>query len=477
MRKVYPLILASRKKETRDYLMVKAPYDGQEVGQVSLAGEAEIELAIQKAVEAFESLKFMPAYQKAKNLHLISQVIKDRGEELARIIALEAGKPITFAKIEVIRCTELFAWAAEEIKRFGGEIVPLDLDKLGENRMGINKRFPIGPVLGISPFNFPLNLVAHKVAPALAVGNPIIIRPSSATPITAIILGEIIAQTDLPEGSISVLPCKTALAEKMVKDERIAMFTFTGSPKVGWRLKKEAGRKRVTLELGGNAALIIDSLRFKDFLLNRTIIGGYYQAGQVCISVQRIFIQKSLYDTFLDEFIEKVKNIPTGDPMDENTITGPLINKSSADQVYEWIQEAVAGGAKLLVGGERHSQSPCVITPAILTNTTPDMKINSLEVFGPVVTVEPYQEFEDAIAMVNDSMYGLQTGVFTDDLSHAFYAYNYLDVGGVIINDIPTYRSDPMPYGGVKMSGCGREGIKYAMEEMSEGKFLVFKYA
>ncbi|MBT8763951.1 aldehyde dehydrogenase family protein [Desulfohalobiaceae bacterium Ax17] len=477
MRKVYPLILGNMKKETRDYLTVKAPYDNQEVGQVSLAGEAEIELAIQKAVEAFEILKFMPVYQKEEILHQVSLAIKARGEELARIIALEGGKPITFAKIEVARCAELFAWAAEETKRFGGEIVPLDLDRIGENRMGINKRFPIGPVLAITPFNFPLNLVAHKVAPALAVGNPIIIKPSPATPITAIILGEIIAQTDLPEGSISVLPCKTALAEKMVKDERIAMFTFTGSPKVGWYLKKEAGRKRVTLELGGNAALIVDSLKYKDFLLERAIIGGYYHAGQVCISIQRIFIQESLYDTFLQEFIDRVKRIPVGDPLDEKTITGPLINKSSADQVYEWIQEAVADGAKLLVGGERHSQSPCVITPAVLTNTTPDMKVNSLEVFGPVVTIEPYEKFEDAIAMTNNSIYGLQAGVFTDDLSHAFYAYNHLDVGGVIINDIPTYRSDPMPYGGVKMSGCGREGIKYAMEEMTEGKFLALKYA
>lgn len=473
----YPLILGNKKLETGEYLTIKAPYDNQEVGQVNLAGEAEIEQAIQQALKAFEVLKFMPAYQKADILHRISRAIKDRGEELARIIALEAGKPITFARIEVARCTELFAWAAEEIKRFGGEIVPLDLDKLGENRLGLNKRFPIGPVLGISPFNFPLNLVAHKVAPALAVGNPIIIRPSSATPITAIILGEIISETDLPEGSISVLPCKTALAEKMVKDDRIAMFTFTGSPKVGWYLKKEAGRKRVTLELGGNAALIVDSLRYKDFLLDRAIIGGYYQAGQVCISIQRIFVQKSLYDSFLEEFIQRVKNIPAGDPLDEKTITGPLINKSSADQVYEWIQEAVAGGAKLLVGGKRSSESNCVITPAVLTNTTPDMKVNRLEIFGPVVTVEPYEKFEDAVAMTNDSMYGLQAGVFTDDLSNAFYAYNHLDVGGVIINDIPTYRSDPMPYGGVKMSGCGREGIKYAMEEMTEGKFLALKYA
>ncbi|MCD6319301.1 MAG: aldehyde dehydrogenase family protein [Candidatus Desulfofervidaceae bacterium] len=470
----YSLFIGNKIKTTDHRLLVNSPYDGQPVAEVCLAGETEIELAIESALKAFSVLKHLPAHIKANILSQISQGVKERAEELARTMALEAGKPISLAKIEVARCIDLFQYAAEEIKRWGGEVVPLDLDKLGENRMGIYKRFPIGPILSITPFNFPLNLVAHKVAPALAVGNPVIIRPSSATPITALILGEILAQADLPEGSFSVVPCPTSLAEKMVKDDRIAMFTFTGSPDVGWYLKSIAGRKRVTLELGGNAALVIDSLRFKDFLLNRGTFGAFYQAGQVCISVQRIFVKEDLYEPFLEGFLEKVKTIHTGDPMDEKTLVGPLISKEAADRVETWIKEALAEGAKLLIGGKREGN---VIYPTVLTNTRPEMKVNAKEIFGPVVTVEKYQTFEAAIAAVNDSVYGLQAGIFTDDLSQAFYAYNHIDTGGVIINDVPTYRSDPMPYGGVKQSGQGREGIKYAMEEMSEGKILAIKYA
>jgi len=470
---VYPLYVGNKPVKTDNLFTVSSPYNGQTVGEISLAGEKEIEEAIKAAQEAFAVLKEMPAYKRSQILLQIKQGVEKRAEELAQIMAQEAGKPITFARIEVSRCIELFQYAAEEVKRFEGKVLPIDLDKLSENRLGIYKRFPIGPILCITPFNFPLNLVAHKVAPALAVGNPVIIRPSSATPITALILGEIMAETDLPEGSFSVLPCSTELAEKMVKDDRLAMLTFTGSPKVGWYLKSIAGRKRVTLELGGNAGLIIDSLRFKDFLLQRAAFGAFYQAGQVCISVQRIFVREDLFKEFLEAFVERAKQTPAGDPMDEKTVVGPLINEAAADRVEAWIKEAVEGGARLLCGGERKGN---VILPTVLTNTKPDMKVNALEVFGPVVTVEPYKEFKEAVAAVNNSIYGLQAGVFTDNLNHAFYAYQKLDVGGVIINDVPTYRSDPMPYGGVKQSGLGREGIRYAMEEMSEGKIMVVKW-
>jgi len=472
--RLYPLFIGNKTKTTDSRLLVSSPYNNQPVAEVCLAGEAQVELAIESALKAFSVLKHLPAYIKAKILSQISQGVKERAEEFAQTMALEAGKPISLARIEVARCIDLFQYAAEEVKRWGGELVPLDLDKLGENRLGIYKRFPIGPILGITPFNFPLNLVAHKVAPALAVGNPVIIRPSSATPITALILAEILAQTDLPEGSFSVIPCPTSLGEKMVRDERIAMFTFTGSPDVGWYLKGIAGRKRVALELGGNAALVIDSLRFKDFLLDRTTFGAFYQAGQVCISVQRIFVKEDLFESFLDGFLEKVKAVHTGDPMDERTLVGPLINKEAANRVETWIKEALNEGAKLLIGGKREGN---IIYPTVLTNTQPDMKVNAKEIFGPVVTVEPYQKFEAAIAAVNNSVYGLQAGIFTDNLNQAFYAYNHIDTGGVIINDVPTYRSDPMPYGGIKLSGQGREGIKYAMEEMSEGKILAIKYA
>jgi len=470
---VYPIILGQKTVYTEKRLTVYSPYTHQPVSEVCLATEKEVEEAILAAQKAFSILKHMPAYIKANALFQISEEVKEKAEELAQIITKEAGKPISLARIEVNRCIDLFKYAAEEAKRFGGEIVPLDLDKLGENRLGIYRRFPIGPMLGITPFNFPLNLVAHKVAPALAVGNPIIIKPSSATPTAALILGEIIAKTDLPEGTISILPCSTDIAEKMVKDDRLVMLTFTGSPEVGWYLKNIAGRKRVVLELGGNAALVISSLRLKEFLLERAIFGAFYQAGQVCISIQRIFVRKDLYKEFLNDFLKKVEDVKTGDPFDEDVLVGPLINKSAADRVESWIKEAIEGGAKLLIGGERKDN---LIYPTVLTNTRPEMKVNAKEIFGPVVTVESFEKFNDAVAMVNNSVYGLQTGIFTDKLEEVFYAYNHLDVGGVIINDIPTYRSDPMPYGGVKLSGLGREGIRYAMEEMSEGKLLAIKY-
>ncbi len=472
-----PLILANNLVETSQSLFVYSPYSGEEVSRVCKADKREIDEAIEKALWAFGKLREIPVYKRAEILHSIANSIQEKKEDFARLIALEAGKPITFARIEVDRCSELFDWAAEEIKRWGGDVIPLEMDALGENRMGVYRRFPIGPILAITPFNFPLNLVAHKVAPALAVGNSVIVRPSSSTPGAALLLGKIISETGLPQGSISVLPCDTSLAQEMVADPRIAMFTFTGSAEVGWRLKGVAGRKRTTLELGGNAALIVDSLRFGEFLFSRTLMGAYYQAGQVCISVQRIFVRSDIYKEFLDEMVKRVKDLPTGDPLDEKVICGPLINRQAADRVETWINEAKRGGAKVVVGGERVESLASMITPCILTHTSPDMKVNCMEVFGPVVTVEPYDEFEDAISRANDSVYGLQTGVFTDEISRAFYAYEHLEVGGVIINDIPTYRCDPMPYGGVKMSGCGREGVRYAMEEMTEGRLLVLKFA
>ena len=471
--RIYPILIGNRPKETDNYITINSPYDNQTVAKVCMAGEREIEEAIEKALKAFSVLKHLPVYVKANALAQISQGVKERAEEIARMMALEAGKPISLAKIEVSRCIELFQYASEEVKRFGGEVIPLDLDKLGENRLAIYKCFPIGVILGITPFNFPLNLVAHKVAPALAVGNPVIIKPSSAAPITALILGEIIAQTDLPEGSISILPCSTQLAEKMVKDDRLAMLTFTGSPDVGWYLKTIAGKKRVTLELGGNAALVISSLRLKEFLLERAVFGGFYQGGQVCISVQRILVKENFYESFLEAFVEKVKMIHTGNPLEENTLVGPLINQTAAQRVENWIKEALEEGAKLIIGGKREGN---VIYPTVLTHTRPEMKVNAREIFGPVVTVEPYKTFNEAIAMVNNSVYGLQAGIFTDSLEEVFSAYNQLEVGGVIVNDVPTYRSDPMPYGGIKGSGIGKEGIKYAMREMSEGKILVIKY-
>ncbi|MER3422120.1 MAG: aldehyde dehydrogenase, partial [Nitrospiraceae bacterium] len=393
-----------------------------------------------------------------------------RREEFAQMITAEAGKPITDARREVGRAIQTFTVAAEEAKRIPGEVVPLDWTPGMESYLGIARRFPIGPILGITPFNFPLNLVAHKVAPSLAAGNPIVLKPAPQTPLTALMLGEVILEAGLPAGALSMLPCENTVAEQMVMDPRFKMLSFTGSAAVGWMLKAKCGKKRVTLELGGNAGVIVEPDADLDVAAQRCVAGGYVYAGQSCISVQRIYAHQSVYDTFLEKLLARVAALKVGDPLDETTVVGPLINEATARRVEEWVEEAVAQGARVRIGGKRKGS---LFEPTVLTDVTPSMKVSCQELFGPVLTVSPYIRFDEALAALNDSQYGLQAGVFTRDVEKVFRAYRELEVGAVLVNEIPTFRADHMPYGGVKDSGLGREGLRYAVEEMTELKLLV----
>jgi glyceraldehyde-3-phosphate dehydrogenase (NADP+) len=414
-------------------------------------------------------MRTLPAFKRSDALSAISNGLKNKRDELARMITLESGKPITDAKAEVNRAVHTFQIAAEEAKRIGGEAIPLDLMAGSEGRLGLTRRVPIGPIVGISPFNFPLNLVAHKIAPAIAAGNTIILKPAPKTPLTALLLAEIIAAAGLPEGAVQIFPTTNLLAEKMVQDPRIKMLTFTGSAAVGWSLKEKLPKKRVLLELGGNAAVIIHSDADLDYAAARCVTGGFAYAGQVCISVQRIYIQEDCYQPFLDRFLPKVASLQVGDSMDEKTNMSSMISHHEAKRAESWIAEAVSAGATVLSGGKRLDN---VMTPTVLANVTPQMKVSCEEIFAPVVTVTPYQKIGEAIAAVNQSPYGLQAGIFTNDMKNIFQAFDQIEVGGLIVNDVPTYRVDHMPYGGIKESGVGREGIRYAIEEMTELKFL-----
>jgi glyceraldehyde-3-phosphate dehydrogenase (NADP+) len=462
--------IAGRWVETGATSPVRNPFNGEVLAEVCLAGESEADEAVQSAVAAFAVSRRLPAHKRAEALQKITGEITARKEEFARCLSAESGKPITDARREVGRAITTFTVAAEEAKRIPGEIVPLDITPGTDNHVGLSRRVPIGPILGITPFNFPLNLVAHKVAPALAVGNPIVLKPAPQTPLTSLLLGEVILLAGLPSGMVSILPCANAVAERMVMDERFKMVSFTGSASVGWMLKGKAGKKRVVLELGGNAGVIVEPDADLDHAADRCAVGGYAYSGQTCISVQRIYAHESVCQRFLDKLIKRVRALKVGDPSDETTVIGPLIDEGAAKRVEAWIREAEAAGAKIRIGGKRQGS---VVEATVLTDVTPEMKVSCQEIFGPVVTVSPYVKFDDALAGINDSPYGLQAGVFTRDIKKAFQSYRDLDVGTVLINEIPTFRADHMPYGGVKDSGLGREGLRYAIEEMTESKLLV----
>jgi glyceraldehyde-3-phosphate dehydrogenase (NADP+) len=382
----------------------------------------------------------------------------------------EAGKPITDARREVARAVQTFTIAAEEAKRIPGEVIPLDWTPGMDSHLGILRRVPIGPVLGITPFNFPLNLVAHKVAPALAAGNPILIKPAPQTPLTALLLAEVGLEAGVPPGGLNVLPCDNRVAERLVVDPRFKLLSFTGSAAVGWMLKAKCGKKKVVLELGGNAGVIVEQDADLDFAAQRCASGGFGYAGQTCISVQRIFVHHSVVDLFTTKLLLQVARLKGGDPNDESTVVGPLIDQHAAHRVEEWIGEAVAQGARVLLGGKRMGS---VVEATVLTNVTPTMKVSCQEVFGPVVTVTPYRQFDEALQAMNRSEYGLQAGVFTQDVNKVFHAFRHLEVGAVLVNEIPTFRAEHMPYGGVKDSGLGREGLRISIEEMTEPRFLV----
>jgi len=383
---------------------------------------------------------------------------------------VEAGKPLRDARMEVTRAIDTFRIAAEEAVRIHGEIVPLDISERATGYEGHIKRFPVGPCAFITPFNFPLNLAAHKMAPALAVGCPFILKPASSTPVSSLLMGEILADQDLPAGAFSILPCRGGEAAPLVEDERIALLSFTGSPEVGWDLKTRCGHKRIALELGGNAACIVDEGSDLDYVVPRIVLGAFYQSGQSCISVQRVIAHRSLYPELRERLAAEAADLKTGDPLDENTFLGPLITRDDADRVAAWIAEAVAGGACLICGGE---QDGPFVTATLLEDVPRDAAVYASEVFGPVATLEAFDSFEDAVARVNDSRYGLQAGVFTRDVARVRHAFAHCEVGGVVIGDIPSMRVDSMPYGGVKHSGFGREGIRFAMEEMTEPRLML----
>ncbi len=428
------------------------------------------EAAIAAAVKAFGTTRRLPAFERQRVLRRVSENITERKQEFARTMAQEAGKPIKAARTEVERAIFTFNVAAEESTRIYGEYLPLDWQEFTAGRWGIVRRFPLGPIAGITPFNFPLNLVAHKVAPAIAAGCPLVLKPAPQTPLTALLLAEAVQQAGWPDGGLNVLPLSNEDAGLLVTDERIKLISFTGSAAVGWQIKKNCGKKKVVLELGGNAGVIVHSDADLAYAADRCVVGGFSYAGQTCISVQRILVERTAFAKFTDFLLEGVKKLKTGDPLDDSTDLGPLIRESDAVRASDWIQEAVRGGARLLCGGQRRGP---MLEPTVLTGTRPEMKVNCQEIFAPVVTVEPYDDFNQALKQINNSPYGLQAGLFTRDAKLIFNAYEELEVGGLIAGDVPAFRIDHMPYGGVKDSGLGREGLRYAIEEMTEPKLLV----
>jgi acyl-CoA reductase-like NAD-dependent aldehyde dehydrogenase len=467
----HPIFLAGRWVESPDVLVVDNPADpSTPAGATYTATEAQYEEAVEAAVAAFEITRKLPAYERGRILREISAGLKARREEIGRLIALEAGKPIRDALIEVDRATLTFRLGAEEAERMTGELIPLDLMPASKDRIGITRRYPIGPIAGISPFNFPLNLAAHKIAPAIAAGNPIVLKPPSKDPLTMLAVAEIIEAAGAPAGSVSILPMTRELGDRMVADDRFKLLTFTGSPSVGWRMKERAGKKKVVLELGGNAGVIVDKTADLAWAVKRCLVGAFAYAGQVCISVQRMVIHEDVWDEFMAAFVEGARGLKVGDPLDPTTDLGPMVDGTAAGRTQRWVDEAVAMGGNLLLGGKADGT---YFPPTVLTDVPLSAQVCSNEAFAPLVVAFPFRELDDAIALVNDSMFGLQTGVFTNDLAGAWKAFAELEVGGVIVNDVPTYRIDHMPYGGVKDSGLGREGLRWAIEDMTEIRIMV----
>jgi acyl-CoA reductase-like NAD-dependent aldehyde dehydrogenase len=456
--------------EEGDPVDVHAPYDGSVVGRVFQGRREHAEAAIAAAVKAFGTTRRLPAFERQRVLRRVAENVTQRKEQFSQVLAQEAGKPIKAARTEVERSVFVFAVAAEESTRIYGEYLPLDWQEFTVGRWGIVRRFPLGAVAGITPFNFPLNLVAHKVAPAIACGCTMVLKPAPQTPMTALLLAEAVQQAGWPDGALNVLPLSNEDAGLLVSDERLKMISFTGSAAVGWEIKRRAGKKKVALELGGNAGVVVHSDADLAYAAERCVAGGFAYAGQSCISVQRILVERSVCARFTELLVAGVQKLRTGDPMLETTDVGPMIRESDAIRASEWIQEALRGGARLLCGGQRNRS---ILEPTVLAGTRPEMKVSCQEIFAPVVSIIPYDEYSDALAQVNDSAYGLQTGIFTRDAKLLFQAYEELEVGAVVAGDVPTFRIDHMPYGGIKDSGLGREGLRYVIEEMTEPKLLV----
>jgi len=453
-------------------MIISAPYDNSEVGVVTLASPAEVRAALDANVAAARACRTMPAYERAAALRKVADGLVAERSDLARTLALEAGKPIAQARLELDRAVFVFRDAAEEATRISGEVLPADVVAAGAGRIGLTRRFPLSPIAAITPFNFPVLLAAHKIAPAMACGATLTLKPPPQDPLTTLRLAELVKASGYPAGGINVVPCHVEVAQILIEDPRVRLITFTGSAKAGWAIRAKAGTKRVALELGGNAAVIIEPDADLAWAAARCAVGGFTYAGQSCISTQRVFVHESVYTPFIDAFVQRVRQLKVGDVLDEKTDVGPLISADAAERVERWIAEATAGGAEVALGGTRTGQ---FLEPTVLLHTTPEMKVNCEEVFAPLVTVTPYGKLDDAIAAANASPYGLQAGVFTTNLQTMFRLHAELDVGAVNGNDIPGFRVDRLPYGGAKASGLGREGVRYAIEEMTELRVLTLK--
>lgn len=468
----HPLWLAGRRTTTSELFPHRGAYDGRELGDVCRAGRGEMSGAISAAWHARQALARLSSGAREAALQTVVEGLKKRADELAELMTAETGKPISLCHGEVARSINTFTLCAEESKRLGGEMIPLDTVSTSEGRFGIVRRFPKGIVAAITPFNFPLNLVAHKVGPAVAAGCPVILKPAPQCPLTSLLLGEVMATAGLPEGAFSVLPCDNDVAQMLATDERVAVLSFTGSDKVGWRLRELASRKTVILELGGNAAVIVEPDADLEAAAQRIVTGAFAHAGQVCIKVQRVFAHEAVAAPLLKRLLELTQTLGYGDPTHEEVIVGPLISEDAALRVEHWVNEAREKGANVLLGGERDGQ---FYRPTWLSDVPEDARVCCQEVFGPVAVFARYQDFESALNAANSSAYGLQAGVFTRSLPRAWQAFEGLEVGAVIVNDIPTWRVDHMPYGGIKASGMGREGPRYTVEEYTEPRLLAIK--
>lgn len=470
MTKDYPIYLAGKWVTSDDRIDITNPYTGEAVGTTYLATSDQVEHAIVAAESAFQVMKTTPVYDRVAVLTGLARQMREHRDAIARMISLEAGKPIRDAEVEADRGVFTVDTAAEEAKRIGGDVMPLDLLPSSKGRFGVTRRFPIGPVSGISPFNFPLNLALHKLAPALAAGCPIVLKPPTRDPLVMLMIVEMLDKLDLPPGAVSVLPMNREVGDMLVEDDRFKLLSFTGSPDVGWEMKARAGRKKVVLELGGNAGVVVDNDSDLDFAVQRVRVGAFAYAGQVCISVQRVFAHEDVYQDFKERLVAETSKIVLGDPLDRATDLGPMIDEKAASRSEGWIKDAVKAGATVLTGGVAEGR---FLRPTIIENAARESFVCSREAFAPLVTLFPVKSFKAGIDAVNDSVYGLQAGIFTNNFEKALYAFENVEAGGVILNDIPTYRIDHMPYGGVKDSGLSREGLRYAIEDMTEMRLLV----
>ncbi|RLD67706.1 MAG: aldehyde dehydrogenase [Bacteroidetes bacterium] len=468
--KEYKLYLAGKFVESNEKIEIQNPYKESVFAYTYLADKNQLEAAIVAAQGVEKTMRDLPSYQRYDILMQIAQGLEQELDYFAELLSAESGKPMRYAVGEIERSIQTFTVAAEESKRLPGEVMSLDWTPAGEGKKGVVNYFPVGLVAGISPFNFPMNLAVHKIAPAIAAGCPIILKPSTNTPLSTLALAQIIDKTSLPKGAISILPMSRTVGNQLVTDDRFKLLSFTGSPHVGWMMKSQAGRKKVLLELGGNAGMVVTQSADIDIAVQKALIGGFAYSGQVCIHAQRIYVFQSIFDEFAEKFIEKVNNLKLGDPSENSTEISAMIDEGNAIRVESWVNEAIEDGAKVLCGGNRRGT---YYEPTVLSDTKPKMKVCALEVFGPVVSLEPFTDFKEVIDEVNKSEFGLQAGVFTNRIDEMDYAFNNLEVGGVMINDSPIFRVDHMPYGGIKDSGLGREGLKYAIHEMMEPRILV----